>query len=143
MNATQLLKDYIETHFSESRVIVLGDLNDSLTDRAEDNVFTSMLNDVDHYLFADMSIAEGDSTQWSFPSYPSHLDHIVLSNELFDAFEHEDSSVWPIPVDDVFFDGWWDYERTVSDHRPVALRLPLSEQTGEETAWAPSLGLAW
>ena len=26
-----------------------------------------------------------------------------------------------------FFDGWWDYEENVSDHRPVALRIPLAE----------------
>jgi endonuclease/exonuclease/phosphatase family metal-dependent hydrolase len=127
MDATNLLKEYIDTHFSQSRVVVLGDLNDSLTDNAQDNVFTSLLNDPDNYLFADMGIAEGAAAEWSFPSYPSHLDHVLITNELFDGLEHEDSSVLPLPVDEVFFDGWWDYERDVSDHRPVALRIPLAE----------------
>jgi hypothetical protein len=33
--------------------------------------------------------------------------------------------VSPLPVDEVFFDGWWDYEHNVSDHRPVALTLQV------------------
>ena len=74
-----------------------------------------------------MGIAEGDHSGWSFPSYPSHLDHIMITSRLFDGFEHEDSRVLSFPVDDVFFDGWWEYERTVSDHRPVALRIAVTE----------------
>jgi endonuclease/exonuclease/phosphatase family metal-dependent hydrolase len=127
MDAANLLKAYIDTNFSQSRVVVMGDLNDSLTDMTRNNVFTSLLNDPDSYLFADMGIAEGEAARWSFPSYPSHLDHVLITNELFDGLEHEDSRVLPVPVDKMFFDGWRDYERTVSDHRPVAMRIPLTE----------------
>jgi endonuclease/exonuclease/phosphatase family metal-dependent hydrolase len=127
MNATNLLKAYIDTNLSESKVIVLGDLNDSLTDRAQNNVFASLLNDPDNYLFTDMGIAEGEAAEWSFPSYPSHLDHILISSALFDGFEHEESDVLSLPVDEAFFDGWWEYERKVSDHRPVALKISLAE----------------
>jgi endonuclease/exonuclease/phosphatase family metal-dependent hydrolase len=127
MDATHLLKAYIDTHFAQRRVIVLGDLNDSLTDVNPNNVFASLLNDPDNYRFADMGIAEGDSARWSFPNYPSHLDHILISGKLFDGVEHEDSSVLSFPVDEVFFDGWWEYDRTVSDHRPVALNISVAE----------------
>jgi len=127
MDATHLLKAYIDTHFAQRRVIVLGDLNDSLTDVNPHNVFASLLNDPDNYRFADMGIAEGDSARWSFPTYPSHLDHILISRKLFDGVEHEDSSVLSFPVDEVFFDGWWEYDRTVSDHRPVALNISVAE----------------
>ena len=127
MEATNLLKTYIDTHFDQSRVFVLGDLNDSLTDTPTNNVFSSLLDDSENYRFADMGIAQGAASQWSYPSYPSHLDHILISNELFGGFEHEDSEVLSLPVDEVFFDGWRDYERTVSDHRPVALRMVLAE----------------
>jgi endonuclease/exonuclease/phosphatase family metal-dependent hydrolase len=127
MDATHLLKAYIDTHFAQRRVIVLGDLNDSLTDVNPNNVFASLLNDPDNYRFADMGIAEGDSARWSFPNYPSHLDHILISGKLFDGVEHEDSSVLSFPVDEVFFDGWWEYDRTVSDHRPVALKISVAE----------------
>ena len=53
MDATNLLKEYIDTNFAQRRVIVLGDLNDSLTDMTQNNVFTSLLNDPDNYRFAD------------------------------------------------------------------------------------------
>jgi endonuclease/exonuclease/phosphatase family metal-dependent hydrolase len=127
MDATNLLKEYIDTNFAQRRVIVLGDLNDSLTDMTQNNVFASLLNDPDNYRFADMGIAEGDNAGWSFPSYPSHLDHILISSELFDGLEQEDSSVLSLPVEEVFFDGWWEYERNVSDHRPVALKISMAE----------------
>ena len=126
-DATDLLKAYIDTHFDHRSVIVLGDLNDSLTDTNPNNVFASVLNEPDRYRFTDMGIAEGARSGWSFPSYPSHLDHILISSELFDGFDHEDSSVLSLPVDDMFFDGWQAYERTVSDHRPVGLRMAIPE----------------
>jgi endonuclease/exonuclease/phosphatase family metal-dependent hydrolase len=127
MNATNLLKEYIDTNFAQRRVIVVGDLNDSLTDMTQNNVFASLLNDPDNYQFADMGIAEGDNAGWSFPSYPSHLDHILISSELFDGFEHKDSNVLSLPVDEVFFNEWWEYERNVSDHRPVALKIAVPD----------------
>jgi endonuclease/exonuclease/phosphatase family metal-dependent hydrolase len=126
-DATDLLKAHTDTHLAQRSVIVLGDLNDSLTDTAPHNVFASVLNEPDHYRFTDMGIAEGDNAGWSFPNYPSHLDHILISSELFDGFEHEASTVVSFPVDDVFFDGWWDYDRNVSDHRPVALSIAVTE----------------
>jgi len=127
MDATNLLKAFIDANFSDSRVIVLGDLNDSLTDPAPNNVFASLLNDPDNYRFADMGIAEGVVTEWSFPSYPSHLDHIVMTNEIFDGFEPGEADAVSLMLDDVFFDDWWDYQAHVSDHRPVGVRIPIPE----------------
>jgi endonuclease/exonuclease/phosphatase family metal-dependent hydrolase len=124
-DATILLKDYVDAHLSERRVLIVGDLNDSLTDPVEHNVFTTLLEDSDRYRFADMDIAEGADSDWSFPSYPSHIDHIVLTDELFEATAQEDSAVSSIFVDQKFFDGWWDYQRDVSDHRPVGLKMVL------------------
>ena len=127
MDATDLLKAYIDTHFAERSVIVLGDFNDSLTDTISHNVFASLLDDPDHYRFTDMGIAEGGSSGWSYPSYPSHLDHILISSGLFAGFEHLDSRVLSLPVDEVLFDGWREYEEAVSDHRPVGLRIAMAE----------------
>ena len=127
MDATDLLKAYIDTQFAHRSVIVLGDLNDSLTDNTAHNVFASLLDDPDNYRFTDMGIAEGDRSGWSFPSYPSHLDHIVISSALFAGFEHADSWVLSFPVDEVFFEGWREYEHAVSDHRPVGLRIAVTE----------------
>jgi hypothetical protein len=48
----------------------------------QNNVFSSRLSDPGNYQFADIDIAEGDNAGWSFPSYPSRLDHIAISSEL-------------------------------------------------------------
>ena len=117
--ASNLLKEYIDNNFPTVNVIVLGDLNDSLSDNTANNVFQLIINDSENYLFADMDIAYGSSTGWSFPNWPSHLDHILITNELFD----HNSYVEVIRIDN-FMDGEFnEYDQTISDHRPVALRL--------------------
>ena len=70
MDATDLLKAYIDTHFAERSVIVLGDFNDSLTDTISHNVFASLLDDPDHYRFTDMGIAEGAAPGGPTPATP-------------------------------------------------------------------------
>lgn len=124
--ASELLKNYMDFHFSEYNLIMLGDLNDLLTDPPANNVFQVYFDDPDHYRFADMAIAEGPATQWSFPSWPSHLDHILISDELFPALENEDSQVATIQVDDFFPGGFAGYDTNVSDHLPVGFKFNTS-----------------
>lgn len=124
--ACKKLDTYIEDNFDNDRVILLGDLNDELTDREQDNVFKTFLDDEEHYLFADMSIAEGSSNSWSYPTWPSHLDHIMISNELFDIFNESASKCEIIKLDD-YFSSWNSYENNVSDHRPVGIKLQTRE----------------
>jgi hypothetical protein len=90
-------------------------------------VFQVFLNDPDNYLFADLDIASGDSANWSFPSWPSHLDHILITNELIDEFENEESDIQTINIDEYLSGGWSEYDQNVSDHRPVALKLVIDE----------------
>ena len=126
--ASNLLKDYVDTNFQNHNVIILGDLNDILTDNPENNVFQMILNDTENYLFADMDIAQGTSSGWSYPTWPSHIDHILITNELFDEFENNSSDIQTIKIDDYFDGGWYAYDQNVSDHRPVALKLLFNEQ---------------
>jgi endonuclease/exonuclease/phosphatase family metal-dependent hydrolase len=128
-DACNLLDNYISTNLSNENVILLGDLNDLLTDEPENNVFQTLLDDTESYLFTDVTIAEGSSTNWSYPTWPSHLDHIMITNELFDEFENPNSDIQTIKVDEYLPDGWWEYENYVSDHRPVGLKL-FFESTG-------------
>ena len=123
--ANLLLKEYIETNFPNENVIMLGDLNDDLTDAPQNNVFQMFLNDPENYLFTDFGIASGTSSNWFFPSWPSHLDHIMITNELFDEFEHNDSEIATIKIDDYLTNGWSEYDNNISDHRPVALKLKM------------------
>jgi len=123
-NAVNLLKEYIDTYLPDKNVIVLGDLNDDIAEPYQNNVFQNILNDTENYTFVDSDIASGSSSDWSYPSWPSHLDHILITNELFD--EYNNSDVLTIKIDDYLDGGWNEYDYNVSDHRPVAISFHLN-----------------
>ena len=116
--ASQFFQQNTDT---DMKVIILGDLNDELTDEESDNVFWDLLED-DNFVFADIGIAEGHSDYWSYPGYPSHIDHILLTEPLESSLNQPYSSINVIPVD-LDFMNWDEYDFLVSDHRPVLLRL--------------------
>ncbi|MEZ7839182.1 MAG: endonuclease/exonuclease/phosphatase family protein [Flavobacteriales bacterium] len=124
--ASTLLKDYIDTNFADKRVVVLGDLNDILTDDADHNVFQTFIDDTNNYLFVDMAIAQGNSSDWSYPSWPSHIDHLLITNELFVEFEHESSDIQTIPIDAFLSGGFGEYDTNISDHLPVGLKVQIA-----------------
>ncbi|MDX1350088.1 MAG: T9SS type A sorting domain-containing protein [Putridiphycobacter sp.] len=123
LEASTLLDEYIFTSFSTSKVIILGDLNDELTDPTIHNAFTPFLNHPSDYHFVDYDIATSASNNWSYPSWPSHLDHILITNEIFPQFNHPFSSVETIKIDHFLPNGFSDYDNDISDHRPVGLKL--------------------
>lgn len=123
MNAAQSLKGYIEQEFSEEAVIVAGDWNDTIDEPEESSVFWPLLQDTAHFRFTDMSIAVGDESLWSFPYYPSHIDHILITDELFEAFEHPESYAQTLRIEDALAGGLDEYWSYLSDHRPVGLKL--------------------
>ena len=120
-NANNLLKEYIETFLLDENVMVLGDLNDDIAEAPQNNVFQMFLDDTENYLFADIEIANGATSEWSYPSWPSHLDHILITNELFDELDNSD--IQTIKIDEYLDGGWSEYDQNISDHRPVALKL--------------------
>jgi len=124
--ASNLLKEYVDTYFPNENTIVLGDLNDALSDGPDNNVFQQFLNDQENYLFTDFEIATGDISEWSYPTWPSHLDHILISNELFDEFEQDGSFIQTIKIDEYIVGGWGEYEDNISDHRSVGLKLVMN-----------------
>ncbi|HBP45919.1 MAG TPA: hypothetical protein DD635_08435 [Flavobacteriales bacterium] len=124
--ACVLLNEFIQQGLSEERVIVLGDLNDLIQEPIANNVFASFLDLPNEYVFADMSIAEGASSGWSFPGWPSHLDHLLLSNELFDDFASPSTVVSCFDIASYMPGGWSEFDTNVSDHRPVILKLHIT-----------------
>lgn len=107
--ASLQLETYIETNLADKAVIVLGDFNDDIV---ADPVtpFQNFLDNAD-FTFADLAIAEGSDTNWSFPDWPSHLDHILISNELFDKVRGVETIMPESCITS--------YATVVSDHRPV------------------------
>ena len=118
--SNNLLKDYIDNYFSNANVIVVGDFNDDLTDIQENNVFQQFLNDETNYQFVDFSIASGPIYNWSFPNWPSHLDHILITNELFDNIEDIQTILLR---ENNYYTYPGVYENNVSDHQPVGIKL--------------------
>lgn len=128
-DAMSLLKQYIEAFFADKKVILLGDLNDLLTDNFENNIFQLFLYDTS-YLASDIEIAEGPSSNWSFPNWPSHLDHIIINDELFSAFEGPNGFIETIKIDEYLPGGFSEFDSKISDHRPVAMRLDALSTLG-------------
>jgi endonuclease/exonuclease/phosphatase family metal-dependent hydrolase len=126
-----LLKEYIDQNFPTLKTIVLGDLNDLITDQPNSNVFQPILNDPSNYAFADNAIALGPSSNWSYPTWPSHLDHFIITNELFYETQNNGSNVQTLKLESEFAAGWSSYEAIVSDHRPVAMKI-FPDMIGEQ-----------
>jgi len=128
-DACNLIDEYIVDNYTNSKVTLLGDLNDVLTDSPANNVFEVFIDDPDNYLFVDMGIAEGNNNDWSYPTWPSHLDHILITNELFDEYSNNGSQVETIRLDD-YFSSWYGYDNNVSDHRPVGVKIKTNASLG-------------
>jgi endonuclease/exonuclease/phosphatase family metal-dependent hydrolase len=126
LEANNLLKEFMDGSFPNSKVILIGDLNDMLTDAPPNNVFQQFLNDSTNFKFADAAIENGSSDNWSYPLWTSHLDHILISNEWFEIFDQPTTEVATIRIDDYLPGGLAEYDEDISDHRPVAMKLELS-----------------
>ena len=117
LQSIQMTKTYLDTFYAYQSVVVLGDMNDELSDSKSNNVFTKFIDD-EYYEFTDYDIAIGTSSYWSFPNWPSHLDHILITNELFDNHD----TTYTVLVEKNF-SSWAEYENIISDHRPIGIRL--------------------
>lgn len=113
--AANTIKNYIDQSLPNASVIVLGDFNEDLTEPEGNGVFTTLKNDVTNYMFADMGIATGSSANFSYPGWPSHLDHILITNELFEHLDEVRTIRFNV-CEGQYFD-------KVSDHYPVLMRL--------------------
>jgi endonuclease/exonuclease/phosphatase family metal-dependent hydrolase len=120
-SASQKIKKYLDETMPNEAVVVLGDFNDEISSQATgENPFLNFVNDPSGYRFADMQIAKGSPLWWSYPSYPSHIDHILVTNELFPYVDTtmviKASPCYPA------------YEEVISDHRPVVLRIDYEKK---------------
>jgi exonuclease III len=122
--ACQLLDEYIDQYFPNDKVIVVGDTNDQIQEPAAYNVFNVFLTQPAAYRFADMSIAQNITQQnCSYPGYMSHIDHILITNELFTSLTNASNYVRTINVENYIAGGMISYDNFISDHRPVGARF--------------------
>lgn len=129
--ASESLKKYIDTNYSESNIIIIGDMNDNLSDDINNNIFLCFIEDEENYMFVDLDIAYGPSENFSWPGYnsnysSSHLDHILITNELFDEYYNFGSITETLHFENYMAGGWNEYETYISDHRAVGLKLYIN-----------------
>ena len=121
LRSIQMTKTYLDTFYADKSVVILGDMNDELNDSESNNIFIEFIEDI-LYNFTDYDIALGGSSNWSYPTWPSHLDHILITNELYNNHD----TTYTILAED-FFSGWEEYDNIISDHRPMGIRLTFGE----------------
>lgn len=130
-DASNLLEEYIRLNFQGEKVILTGDLNDDIAEASPNNIFTAFIDNPEDYQFTDMDIALGPISNWSYPTWPSHLDHILITEPLFSDMLNDGSQTETLLLDQ-YFDSWYDYDANVSDHRPVAIRIDGNYHVGLE-----------
>ena len=119
-NSNEAIHNYIISSLNNENVIVVGDFNDLLID--DNNVFEIFINNSENFQFTDYDIASGESAFWSFPSWPSHLDHILITNELFNSVIETET----VLIDNSLEEFFSEYEEYISDHRPVGISLYIA-----------------
>jgi endonuclease/exonuclease/phosphatase family metal-dependent hydrolase len=113
--ASMMLKDYVDTNLPEDKVIIIGDYNDIIySSTGAPITFQNFLDDTDNYEFADYDIAMTPG-EWSYPDWPSHIDHVLITNELYNQV----NSIETLLIDNCQSS----YLTAVSDHRPVMMSL--------------------
>jgi len=121
-SAINLLKTYIDSNYSNKNVLILGDLNDLIEESYTNNVFTPIINDSINYLIADKYIPFQNTVYWSYPTWPSHLDHIIINQNLFDNLSDIYQDVKTIRIDN-YLGSFQIYDNIISDHLPVGINL--------------------
>ena len=118
--SVDILHDYLNSSVQSGIVnhIVVGDWNDDISDSYNQNSFNIFLQDNDNYRYVTYDNAHSNTNIYdSFPSYPSFIDHIMISADLFE--KEGSGDVQTIRLGD-YISG---YDEIISDHRPVVWRF--------------------
>ena len=118
--SSSVLYDYLNLSVEAGVVnhIVVGDWNDDISDPYNENSFNIFLDDSDNYKYVNYDYANsGYIIAVSYPNYPSFIDHIMISKDLFEQAGNGD--IQTIRLGD-YISG---YDQIISDHRPVVWRF--------------------
>lgn len=127
----EVLRDSLNTYYSEENLILLGDFNDDVDETVADNV-SSTLSTYDAYVndTSNFDILTDVLSEQGFRSYAfreNMIDHILVSNELSDNYIEQSAQVHYEVYDN-------DYTQTASDHFPVSVRMLLKPLTLDSVA---------
>lgn len=120
---TQVFKDSIDAHYSNDNLIILGDYNDdvkkSVFGTNNPSTYENFVTDTSNYKALTLEISQAGA--FSFLTSGGFLDHIMISNELFDQYIDQSTAVYD-PRNDIA-----NYTTTTSDHGPVIARFQLKQ----------------
>lgn len=127
LDGSLLLEEYIRSNYAGQKVIMVGDLNDSLLDVPANNVFQVFFDAPQQYQFVDMDIALGPKSNWSWQGKysSSHLDHIMITAPLFEVYSRPLTMVQTVPLHTFSTNYPGGYFSLISDHLPVVLKLDI------------------
>jgi len=116
----QALKDTLDAYYADENIILLGDYNDDLDQSigTGPSTYEVIVSDPD---FDGVTLSLSEAGLRSFIFNDNVIDHITLSNELYDNYL-EGSEILFIP-----FNLIENYANTTSDHLPVSVRLLAGE----------------
>jgi hypothetical protein len=122
-----VLKDSLDTYYSDVNLIILGDYNDDLDETVADQTaatvntsatsFINYINDSENY--TPITISLSNAGLRTFPSFENVIDHQIISNDLMDNWiVNSERIVAP-------YDLIPNYNTTTSDHLAVETRFIL------------------
>jgi len=117
----EALKDTLDEYYSDQKIIMVGDYNDDVDETVADvsttvTTYQVYVDDLTNYSFPTRALSDANFRSYVF--YPNIIDHIMLTNELFDNY-----IVGSAKVHYEFYSS--NYTYTTSDHFPVSVRLQL------------------
>lgn len=120
---TQVFKDSLDAHYPNDNLIILGDYNDdvkkSVFGTNNPSTYENFVTDTSNYKALTLEISQAGA--FSFLTSGGFLDHIMISNELFDQYIDQSTAVYD-PRNDIA-----NYTTTTSDHGPVIARFELKQ----------------
>ncbi|MFC5047831.1 DUF5689 domain-containing protein [Aquimarina hainanensis] len=117
----EILKDTLDTYYADRNVLLLGDYNDDVDETVADissplSSFDAYVKDTTNYTIVSAALSEAGLRSYVFRE--NMIDHIMMTNELVDAYVDTSVSVHYEVYDN-------DYARNTSDHLPVSARFLL------------------
>ncbi|AWV98283.1 DUF5689 domain-containing protein [Arcticibacterium luteifluviistationis] len=121
MRDLEVLKDSLDLHFSLASIIMAGDYNDDVDETVvtgfTKSTYSGFVSDTDNYKVLSKELS--DKKEKSYLGYDNVIDHVMVSDELFDSVIEGGTQLQLSFID---IDG---YPDNTSDHLPLLSRFML------------------
>lgn len=126
-NAAEGLYQYLNTNKPDANIIMLGDYNDDLDESIyqksdgsyPDTPYQDFVSDTQNYDV--LSKKFSDAGESASVNYDDIIDHITISDELFDSYVKNSVQIYDAPLEYIT-----SYGQTTSDHLPVWAKFDVT-----------------